>query len=460
MAYTITLTNGTTFATVADGTINTDSSMTLVGKNYAGYGEFLGENFMHLLETGANSTEPASPLRGQLWWDSGSADQPNSLKAWTGLGKWQRLAALTSSAATPAAPHQTGDLWWDVTNGQLKAYNGTAFITVGPAAASGLGNTGAIPTSITDSGGNTHVAIQFTVSGDVVGIVSKDPQYIPTPSITGFANVRPGITLANVIGGQSQLFNGIAADSQKLDGLSGTSYLSSIANDTTTGTLGILNDGGLSVGAGSDLVANIVAANSTVQFINTTNNANTNIIITRATTPTVALNINGSTGAVGVIGIVNLNSNAAGNIGSESTYFNRVFATSTSALYADVAERFEADELLEPGTVVELGGRAEITKSLRDLSEEVFGVISTRAAFLMNGGAGKDETHPPVAMTGRVPVKVIGTVAKGDRLVSAGAGFARKAAPGEASAFNTIGRALVDKVTQDVDLVEAIVTIK
>jgi hypothetical protein len=70
MAYTINLTNGNVFAVVQDGTINTQSSMVLVGKNYAGYGEFLDENFIHLLENGANTTAPGAPLRGQLWFDN------------------------------------------------------------------------------------------------------------------------------------------------------------------------------------------------------------------------------------------------------------------------------------------------------------------------------------------------------------------------------------------------------
>jgi hypothetical protein len=78
----------------------------------------------------------------------------------------------------------------------------------------------------------------------------------------------------------------------------------------------------------------------------------------------------------------------------------------------------------------------------------------------MNSQAGTDATHPPVAMTGRVPVKVVGSVAKGDRLVSAGNGMARAARAGEATAFNVIGRALTDKVDQAEGTVEAIVTTK
>jgi len=130
------------------------------------------------------------------------------------------------------------------------------------------------------------------------------------------------------------------------------------------------------------------------------------------------------------------------------------------ANYADMAERFAADTEYAPGTVVELGGSAEITQVNTDLSENVFGVISTRAAYLMNSNAGSDATHPPVAMTGRVPVNVIGPVLKGDRLVSAGNGQARAAQAGEATAFNVIGRALKDKLDNGKGTVEAIVTIK
>jgi hypothetical protein len=104
-----------------------------------------------------------------------------------------------------------------------------------------------------------------------------------------------------------------------------------------------------------------------------------------------------------------------------------------------------------------LGGVKEITSAKEELSEDVFGVISTRAAYLMNGGAGSDETHPPVAVSGRVPVKVIGKVLKGDRLVSAGNGLARSAARNEISPWNVIGRSLQDKLDSGEGTVEAIV---
>ena len=122
--------------------------------------------------------------------------------------------------------------------------------------------------------------------------------------------------------------------------------------------------------------------------------------------------------------------------------------TATAAQYSDVAERFASDEAMAPGTVVALGGAEEICKVNEEGSDEVFGVVSSldQAAFKMNGGAGNDETHPYIAMTGRVDVKVIGSVNKGDRLISASVpGYARAATKAECTAFNVIGRALTGK---------------
>ena len=131
-----------------------------------------------------------------------------------------------------------------------------------------------------------------------------------------------------------------------------------------------------------------------------------------------------------------------------------------NASYADLAERFEADSYYEPGTVMELGGTREITAVESDLSERVFGVISDTAGYLMNATAGDDSSHPAIAMTGRVEVKVIGQVRKGDRLVSAGNGYARSAISGEATPFNTVGRALKDKFTDEKGKVLAAVSAK
>jgi len=425
MAYTINLTNGTILTTIADGTINnTVCSQTLIGKNYAGYGQFLDDNFVHLLESGANSTPPGAPLTGQLWWDTSSG----LLKVYNGT-TFKTVSSTTAQSTAPTS-NVTGDLWYDTTNQQLKVYTGTTWLVVGPAYTSGTGITGAIATTIVDNTSTTHVVIELYVNDSIVGIISKDATFTPQVALTGFTTVRPGITLSTLVGSQVPLFQGTAVLAQGLVG--GQPYMLNNANTSTTGTVSVLNNTGLFVGNNSDL--NMYVSGTSAFIANQTANGNMYFRVNIAGTPTTALTIYGGNGTV------------SGN--------------QINANYADVAERFAADTIYEPGTVVELGGSEEITKVSTDLSDKVFGVISTRAAYLMNSQAGSDETHPPVAMTGRVPVKVIGLVAKGDRLVSAGNGFARAATAGEATAFNVIGRALVSKIDLGEGTVEAIVTIK
>ena len=423
MAYTINLTNGTIFATIADGTINTTSSQTLIGKNYAGYGQFLDDNFIHLLECGSNSTPPGAPLTGQLWWDTSAG----LLKVYNGT-IFKTISAATASSSTPTN-NVTGDLWYDTTNAQLKVYTGSTFLIVGPAYTSGQGVTGAIATTIVDNTSVSHVVINLYVNDSVVGIVSKDAAFTPQVAISGYSTVRPGITLSTLIGAQVPLFQGTATLAQGLVG--GQPYMLNNANTSTTGTVSVVNNSGLFVGSNSDL--NIGVVGTSVNIKNVTSNGNITFGVNIAGTPTTAMTINGSTGTI------------SGN--------------QINANYADVAERFAADSILTPGTVVELGGANEITQVNGDLSENVFGVISTRAAYLMNSQAGSNDTHPPVAMTGRVPVRVVGIINKGDRLVSAGNGLARAAQLGEATAFNVIGRSLTNKLDSGEGTVEAIVTI-
>jgi hypothetical protein len=360
-------------------------------------------------------------------------------------------------------------------NAQLNVNTGAAWILVGPAYTGNTGVSGAIVTTITDTNAVSHVAVEMYVSDAVVGIFSKDTAYTPAVAPagggwTGSKQVQPGLTMSGTISGVTQLFQGTANNSNYLNGIASSGFVATTTNQTMTGTLGILNDSGLSVGADSD--ARISVTGSDVYMRNQTNNGNLTIQINQGGTPTTVLNFVGANGmttiagtttvntAGGATAIVNGAGNAVGNIGSSSSFFNTIFAQATTALYADVAERFAADEIYEPGTVVELGGSAEITRVQHDASDSVFGVISTRPAFTMNGGAGDNDTHPPVAMTGRVPVKVIGMVNKGDRLISAGDGLARAAQPGEATSFNVIGRALSSKTTAKTGTVEAIVTIK
>ena len=139
---------------------------------------------------------------------------------------------------------------------------------------------------------------------------------------------------------------------------------------------------------------------------------------------------------------------------------NIVHATSTSAQYADLAERYATDTPLETGEVVILGGSEEITKCMEDKSDAVFGVVSDAPAYLMNSEAGNNDTHPAIALKGRVPVKITGQGLAGDRVVSAGYGEARTARSGEATTFNTLGRLIQDKYTEESALTECVIGVK
>jgi hypothetical protein len=139
---------------------------------------------------------------------------------------------------------------------------------------------------------------------------------------------------------------------------------------------------------------------------------------------------------------------------------NIVHATSTSAQYADLAERYATDTPLEVGDVVILGGSEEITRCTKELDDAVFGVVSEKPAFLMNKDAGNDDSHPMIALKGRVRVKITGTGSAGDRIVSAGNGTARVAALEECTAFNTLGRLLKAKYTQQTELHECVIGVK
>ena len=449
MSYTINLTDGTIFAVVADGTINNDSSQTLVGKNYAGYGEFLDENFIRLLENAANTSAPGAPLTGQLWYDKTN----NVMKVYNGT-TFKVISAATASTSQPTS-NIAGDLWFDTTNDQLKVYNGSSFITIGPAFTSGEGTSGAIVTTITDNRATDHVVVQMFVNNTIVSIFSKDATFTPASAISGFATIGPGLNMSTTV--SNAVFNGTATNADTLDTLNSTSFMRSDAATSNNTSISVLADTGLYVGADSD--GRLFVSGSDVYVSNQTSDGDTLFTVNDGGVTTTVIQIDGATSTVGVRDITNLQADGVGNIGTSTTAFNTVHAKATSAQYADMAERFHADAEYAPGTIVELGGVNEITLCVEELSAKVFGVVSTQPAYLMNGNAGSNETHPPIAMSGRVPVNVMGFVTKGDRLLSAGNGTARAANLDEITSFNVIGRALESKTDEGIGSIEAIVKI-
>jgi hypothetical protein len=124
-------------------------------------------------------------------------------------------------------------------------------------------------------------------------------------------------------------------------------------------------------------------------------------------------------GTLGVTtpGLINANGNGVGNIGSSANQWNVVFARANSAQYADLAEKYAADRHYEPGTVLEIGGEKEVTETTTFASTKLIGVVSTNPAVIMNSGE-NSEFSTEVALTGRVPCKVIGKIAKGDLMCS------------------------------------------
>ena len=192
MSYNLTRTDGTPLLTLADGQTNTTTtSLTLIGKNYAGYGTFLNENFVKLLEHFSSVTAPDNPSVGQLWWQSST----KILKVYIGNNSWKSITGAQAEASSPTYK-VTGDLWWDTTNQQLKVWSGASWITIGPSFTQTTGTSGAVADTIVDDALVTHVVVKFFVNNGLVAMMSKDSTFTPGNAIPGFSTVKPGLNLA------------------------------------------------------------------------------------------------------------------------------------------------------------------------------------------------------------------------------------------------------------------------
>ena len=141
MAYNLSLSNGEPLVTIADGTVDINfTSLNLIGKNFAGYGALMNQNFVNMLENFSNSAPPTNPLVGQLWYDADN----RTMKVYTANDTWKVISSATASATAPSNP-VLGDQWWDTVNEQLKVWSGTnGWKLVGPLWAVSEGITGAI----------------------------------------------------------------------------------------------------------------------------------------------------------------------------------------------------------------------------------------------------------------------------------------------------------------------------
>jgi hypothetical protein len=195
-------------------------------------------------------------------------------------------------------------------------------------------------------------------------------------------------------------------------------------------------------------VATSTGANISANNVTATTSINS--VLISATGNVVGANI---IGTIQTNSIINSGSNATGNIGSSSTRFNTVFATSTSAQYADLAESYLSDADYTPGTVMVFGGINEVTKCMKDQATSVAGVVSTNPAYSMNAGLTGDHVAV-VALSGRVPCRVMGPVIKGDIMVGTFDGRAR--AESNPAAGTIVGKAL-DSFDGDTGIIEIVV---
>jgi hypothetical protein len=509
MAYTINHYNGTLLTTVADGTVDSSTDLTLIGKNYAGYGTAQNDNFIWLLENFANTTQPPHPLAGQIWFDSANL----KLKFYD--GSQFRTAGGTEVSATPPTGLTIGDLWFDTSTDQLFAYNGdpaTPFTLIGPQAVAGEGLTEMQSISVKDIGNQSHAIIQAVINGVVVFVISTDAAFNLNAinPILGFDRIEQGLTLAYTKQADNGVTNssaahrwwGTATNSEKLGGHVFGDFLLNTGAVVFKGDVNF-PDTGYTVGGSAGTANPKLKVSITNGGLTPTIENVINDIITFHTTSTLAgnptlypLTIKGSDVLPGGVSSINyFTSDNVNNLGSSTARWANVYSvnfngtatnanylilggnpvtaqtasvastivgrdankdifanvfhgTATSANYADLAEKYLADAEYEVGTVVSIGGTAEITASKEN--DLPIGVISEHPAFRMNqtlvGGV-------YVALKGRVPVKVIGSIVKGQRLVASNTGYAQAST----DKTDTFAIALETNNTLEVKLVECVI---
>ena len=387
MPYILNKTNGIVVATVQDASIDQTTDLQFLGKNYAGYGEIQNENFLKLLENFSNNTAPSRPIEGQVWYNT----TYKSLNVYDSL-HWRSVPTIIidSLDLSKNVVPVIGDLWYDIKNAQLKIWTGTEYGLIGPLSGADSKATWRgdfeydirspdIPVYNIKAIVGVDNNVVAMVSGETYDMYSaylESPTYptytAPSGGKPGFTKIVKGISLfgADPITGSSR---------NAVTGLTTSSYF--------WGT----------------------AAESLTSLLSTTSTFTKGFVCTNTTT-----NISFS------VPFVNTSTNLA-YIDSGITYnpSTKILTTiASSSLYADLAERYEADAIYEFGTVVILGGEKEVTVTTKFADTRVAGIVSKNPAYMMNSEAGTNETHPYIALKGRVPCKVTGKIDKGDLIVT------------------------------------------
>lgn len=233
MAYQVNRYNGTFLVSVADGTIDSSTDIRFVGKNYAGYGQVQNENFLHLLEHFAGSSQPSKPISGQLWFDTVN----KKIKVFDG-SKFKILGGATSSSSVPQGL-SPGEFWFEPNAGQLYCWNGSEFTLIGPENPSSLGETAVISQVVKDTNGKNQIVSKFIAGGTVVAVVSKGDTTTggafeldsSINNIPGFGKIRKGITLVDTnndtgvtLSSSTATIWGTVSSSKSLIDTAGTAY--------------------------------------------------------------------------------------------------------------------------------------------------------------------------------------------------------------------------------------------
>lgn len=494
MAYTINRFDGSVLTVVEDGTIDRNTDIKLVGKNYAGYGEVQNENFVFLLENFASLTPPPRPLAGQIWFDS---DQ-SKLKFYDG-GQFRTTGGAEISDETPSGLTE-GDFWWDTENEQLFAYNGTDFILVGPQDA-GEGITQMQSRTVLDTDGISRSVIVSVLNDTVVHIISNQSFTIaqnPQNSIPGFDVVKRGITLINTLGATGgvtstdHIFWGTASNASKLGGIDANQFVQT--GSAAFDTLVSFDDVGFAVGDSNDLrvfvendnepvisneVGNVIKlrtknsqglvresvrikSNTVLPGLQSDNVTIETVNLGSDTEPfdeIYANNINGlseKTSALVVAGNERFgdtgpiaNTVAVRDV-SGDLRANLFRGTALSAKYADLAEKYTTPTPLSAGTIVSVCSHEDHDVCQSVNNDFVIGVISTQPAMVMN----EDSEGQPIALEGRVPVRVIGPVTKGQSVYLLDNGIASATANGQ-----IVGIALESNEQQEEKLIECVLKV-
>ena len=262
MGYRINRTDGELLIDLTDGTIdNTTTDITLIGRNYKGFGELVNENFVSILENFASTSAPANPMIGQLWWDK----QDTRLKVYDGTSF--RSAAGTVISSSQPSNLTAGDIWIDNEANKLYLFDGTDLVLVGPEYDADQGKTGFEVASQLDNTDVQRTILKLFLGGTLIGIHSPATFIVPTEyAIPGFPEwaddtffpkrqrLEKGFNPTQ----SGYNYNGTATAALSLVDTGGvefttTDFLPTTTNGTTSGKLTIKNSAGLSIGIGDTL---------------------------------------------------------------------------------------------------------------------------------------------------------------------------------------------------------------